>query len=506
MDSISKRKIKNTTQSFLGTFIGLTLALQPVSALAEAPLLSSMKPKPVAATVPRPPQYVALAFDGSKSVPMWNETRAFAKDMTARGKPLKFTYFINADYYLANQYRDSYDAPGLGLGKSAIGFGDQVNDVLNRFDQTNLAFQEGNEIANHAAGHFNGSTWTGDEWTSEFSQFFDLIFNVFKYNHASYTRAFPTGWVFNQSEMVGFRAPNLGQNAALFQTLPKFGVQYDTSLTASSIYWPRKNAQGIWNFPLSSILIAGTAKKTLSMDYNFYYSQSGAKEDPANGAQYEDQMYKSYLAYFQQNYNGNRAPLNIGHHFAQWNAGAYWRAEKHFAETVCGLPDVKCVTYRELMQFMNQLSPATIDAYSAGRFTVPVPVPIHVADNVKFFNVDLSLSAEDNGQLTAHLGGSDLWDLRVNGSITRSFRVNKVPVREEELSIGKLRSLTPTGGTAEIEALVFAGSRELQKKVYRMREMGTANESTLEKHSQELIADPPEAHDELNADKVTAFR
>lgn len=84
--------------------------------------------------------------------------------------------------------------------------------------------------------------------------------------------------------------------------------------------------------------------------------------------------------------------------------------------------------------------------------------------------------------------------------------MNKVPVREEELSISKLRSLTPAGGTAEIEALVFAGSHELQKKVYRMREMGTANESTLEKHSQELIADPREAHDELNADKVTAFR
>jgi hypothetical protein len=323
------------------------------------------------AKVDRPPQYVVFAFDGSKSLPMWNETREFSKTMTAKGKPVKFTYFINAAYYLSDNYKTEYNAPGLGPGKSAIGFGGNVDSIIERFKQTNLARSENNEIANHAAGHFDGSKWTQAEWHQEFSEFYDIIFNIFKFNHIADNVAAGLSklWMFNQQSMIGYRAPQLGVDQGMYAELPNWGIKYDTSGTAAPTLWPKRNKQGLWSFPLAEIKIAGTNHKTLSMDYNFYYYQTRGKEDPAHEKQYEEQMYQSYVDYFFGNYNGNRAPINIGHHFSKWNGGAYWAAEQRLIQLVCGLSEVKCVTYEELMPVVETMEKQNLIAsYQAGDF------------------------------------------------------------------------------------------------------------------------------------------
>ncbi|RZA07453.1 MAG: polysaccharide deacetylase [Proteobacteria bacterium] len=315
-----------------------------------------------AQAAPKPPQYVVLAFDGSKSLDMWNATRQFAKSETDAGRPLKFTYFINAVYYLADANKGQYHGPHAAAGRSAIGFGGSTGDVLNRFDQTNLAREEGNEIANHAAGHYDGSKWSEADWKNEFDQFYDLLFKMFGLNRTQPTRKFPKGWTFSQRDIIGFRAPQLGKSAGLFQALPQFGIRYDTSYTGKPDAWPKKR-DGLWYFPLASIPVAGTGRKTLAMDYNFYYMQSGAKNNSRNSSNYEEQMYQSYVNYFEGNYRGNRAPINIGHHFSLWNGGAYWRAMQRFAQTVCGKPDVKCVTYEELLQVLDKTSPAQLASF-----------------------------------------------------------------------------------------------------------------------------------------------
>lgn len=337
--------------------IYLLFATLLASATASAPAFAE-----------RPPQFVVLAFDGSKSLDMWAATQDFAKEETKAGRPVKFTYFVNAVYYLSDSFKKSYDAPGAGQGKSAIGFGGSAENIQNRFEQTNLAYEGGHEIANHAVGHFDGSKWSEAQWKNEFTQFYDLFFNLFSINKlTNRSRNFPQGWSFDSREIVGFRAPQLGRSVGLYQALPQFGIQYDTSNTAKPNAWPKK-LEKLWYFPLASINIAGTAKKTLSMDYNFYYAQSGAKPDAANSAVYEEQMYQSYVNYFQSNYRGNRAPLNIGHHFSLWNGGAYWRAMKRFASNVCGLPEVKCVTYKELLAYVETLSPSQLKAFESGNF------------------------------------------------------------------------------------------------------------------------------------------
>jgi hypothetical protein len=104
------------------------------------------------------------------------------------------------------------------------------------------------------------------------------------------------------------------------------------------------------------------------MDYNFYYLHSKAKPNPSQAKRYEEDMFKTYMNYFESNYNGNRAPIHIGHHFSAWNNGAYWNALFQFAEAVCGQPEVQCITYSELADFMDLLTPTQITAYQKGVF------------------------------------------------------------------------------------------------------------------------------------------
>ncbi|MDD4989113.1 MAG: hypothetical protein PHV42_01670, partial [Candidatus Pacebacteria bacterium] len=75
------------------------------------------------------PQFVVFSFDGSKSVDMLNETLDFEKKLAGEGKPLHFTYFVNAAYFLSQSTANLYQAPGQPVGKSMIGFSDYKKDI-----------------------------------------------------------------------------------------------------------------------------------------------------------------------------------------------------------------------------------------------------------------------------------------------------------------------------------------------------------------------------------------
>jgi len=255
------------------------------------------------------------------------------------------------------------------VGRSAIGFSENDDQTLiKRISYLNKAFEEGHEIASHANGHFDGSKWTHSHWMSEFKQFTDLIFRVFTNNKLILDSSHTKELVFQERDIIGFRAPQLGVSSGLWSTMDEYSFQYDTSRVNQTNYWPKKETGNIWNFPLASVKIAGTGKRTLSMDYNFYVAHSNAKPDPGNAERYEKEMLETYLHYFESNYNGNRAPIHIGHHFSQWNGGAYWKALKKFAEKVCGLPEVKCVNYNELTEFMNSLDSQTLSQFQKAQF------------------------------------------------------------------------------------------------------------------------------------------
>jgi hypothetical protein len=303
------------------------------------------------------PQFVVLSFDGSYSIKMWQDTRKFARDMSAQGKPVHFTYFISGVYFLTPQYKTHYTAPHQKSGASAIGFALNEKDIYRRTDEINAAVAEGHEIGSHANGHFDGSKWTYEDWKQEFNSFNDLVFNSFINNNFDNQNYEQHTLKLVPQDIIGFRAPVLGVNTSTWKVLNEFGFKYDASGVGKPTSWPVKTADGLWRFPLASIAYTTSTRKILSMDYNFYLHQSQGKDVASFGSdlwnQYYDEMYSSYMNYFMNNYKTNHAPVIIGHHFSLWNDGVYWEVMKNFAREVCGKPDVKCVSFAELTTFLE---------------------------------------------------------------------------------------------------------------------------------------------------------
>lgn len=350
------------------------------------------------ASVDRPPQFVLLAFDGSKSLPMWEETTSFARENN-----IKFTYFISGVYFLAPGDKNLYHEPRHGRGRSAIGWGKGESDISNRVRAVKAAIEEGHEIASHANGHYDGSGYSRSQWSSEMRQFEDIMLAVPDRYNVLRVRGEQMWPDYFQGRMIGFRAPLLGHNTNMFRVLENQGYLYDTSKVDQMGYWPEK-IKGVWNFPLAGLRKARTNRRTLSMDYNFYYGDSeGKRGDASNFGFYEDQMYETYIQYFTHNYFGNRAPVDIGHHFSKWNGGAYWRAMKRFAKTVCPLPEVRCVTYSDLVDFVESAGPSRIASYAEAKFT-----PMSQR------GIDLPVIPQRAGVNSGELTERELEDLRRN--------------------------------------------------------------------------------------------
>ena len=314
-------------------------------------------------------QYVIFSFDGSRSLSMWKETRQFSKDMIAKGKPIHFTYFINPIYLITKETaKYVYQPPRAKMGASMIGYADSEQDVKDRVEQINLAYSEGNEIGSHNVGHFNGSKWSYDEWLQESNSFDSIIMNVQKNN----PNVVIAPWTFNISEFVGFRAPELGVNNSLYKVLSLKKYLYDASGIRMPTKYPVKDKDGVWHIglgiikspdlhsQLNSPSTTGKSNYVLSMDYNFWMMQSHVKNVAKKGTplwnSFFNEMKGAYLNYFNKNYEGNHAPVVIGHHFSTWNDGVYWEAMKSFAEDVCGKPKVKCVTFKEYADYLNSVA------------------------------------------------------------------------------------------------------------------------------------------------------
>jgi hypothetical protein len=316
-----------------------------------------------APAIERPPQFVAIAFDNCTELERWREWTDFAAELNRSGERIRFTFFVSGINFLSNAKKHLYQGPHQARGTSRINFGGSADDVRKRVAFMNALHRDGHEIASHAVGHFDGRSWPAAAWTAEFQSFDDLLRNIVRNNELTADQ----GPGFGPKDIVGFRAPYLAHSPGLYATLAGRGLRYDTSGTSLSHAWPEKR-DGIWRFNLAGIRLAGSGRATLSMDYNFLVAQSGAAPIASRREQFRQQMLDSYLNYFRSNYAGNRAPIHIGHHFTDYQNGAYREALKSFARAVCGLQEVRCVTYRALADFMDTLKPETLAAYRKGDF------------------------------------------------------------------------------------------------------------------------------------------
>ncbi|MFF4404840.1 hypothetical protein [Streptomyces sp. NPDC001404] len=306
----------------------------------------------------KPPQFVVFSWDGSgeDGQKLFSHFRAVGRKYHAT-----MTYFLSGVYLLPSGKRELYDPPRHAAGASDIGFND-VKGVRATVAQLRGAWLEGNEIGTHFNGHFCGSdggvgTWTTEEWMSEIRQAESF---VKRWKTNSGLRGEPPLPFDYSKELVGGRAPCLEGQRHLIPAARAMGFRYDASSIGGRQVWPRRTG-GIWDFPLQDIPVPGQDFETLSMDYNFLANQSGiTKGDPSLRDEWGDQMRDGLLAGFHRAYRGNRAPFFVGDHFESWNGGTYMHAVESVIKTVCGKKGVRCVSFKQLADWLDVQDPGVL--------------------------------------------------------------------------------------------------------------------------------------------------
>ncbi|MGZ2360484.1 hypothetical protein LRE75_28040 [Streptomyces sp. 372A] len=306
----------------------------------------------------KPPQFVVFSWDGAgeDSQRLFSHFREVGKKYDAA-----MTYFLSGVYLLPEGKRAQYDPPKHNAGASDIGFND-TEGIRDTLTQLRGAWQDGNEIGTHFNGHFCGKdggvgTWSVEEWKSEISQAKSFV-KGWKTNDPVLKdeRALPFDY---DKELVGGRTPCLEGQKNMVAAARTMGFRYDSSGVNDQV-WPRKK-NGVWDLSMQLVPVPGRDFETLSMDYNFMFNQSGTTQgDPDKHEYWGNQMRDGLLQAFDRAYDSNRAPLIIGNHFESWNGGTYMRAIEQTIAVVCTKKDVRCVSFRQLADWLDAQDPATL--------------------------------------------------------------------------------------------------------------------------------------------------
>jgi hypothetical protein len=307
----------------------------------------------------KPPQFVVFSWDGAgeDSQKLFSHFRKVAKANNAT-----MTYFLSGVYMLPEEKRELYQPPEHSPGRSDIGFNDEKG-IKDTVQQLRLAWLEGNEIGTHFNGHFCGhdggvGEWSVDEWKDEVAQ----------------AKAFVKSWKSNaglknepplpfdyDKELIGARTPCLEGRQNFVKAARDLGFRYDTSGVNEQV-WPTKK-EGLWDLSMQLVPFPGHVYEPLAMDYNFMVNQSGTRTqgNPDKFAEWGDQMRDGLLRGFQRAYDGNRAPFIIGNHFESWNGGTYMRATQEVIERVCTQAEVRCVSFRQLVDWLDAQDPRVLE-------------------------------------------------------------------------------------------------------------------------------------------------
>ncbi|CAM5535781.1 hypothetical protein [Streptomyces chartreusis] len=306
----------------------------------------------------KPPQFVVFSWDGAGE----DGQRLFSHfRKVARANNATMTYFLSGVYMLPDHKRDLYRPPQHSPGRSAIGFND-AEGISDTVKQLRLAWLEGNEIGTHFNGHFCGSgggvgEWSVEEWKDEITQAKRFV-KSWKTN-TGMSKASPLPFDYDK-ELIGARTPCLEGRKNFVLAAREMGFRYDSSGVNNQL-WPVKR-EGLWDLSMQLVPFPGHSYEQLTMDYNFMVNQSGTKSqgDPDKHEFWGDQMRDGLLMGFRRAYEGNRAPLIIGNHFESWNGGTYMRAVEEVVEAVCNKPDVRCVSFRQLADWLDAQDPAVL--------------------------------------------------------------------------------------------------------------------------------------------------
>ena len=306
----------------------------------------------------RPPQFVVFSWDGAgeDDNKLFSHFRQVAQETRAT-----MTFFLSGIYTLPRSQRMLYAPPGKPQGASAIGYLADEH-VRATIQQVSAAWLEGHEIGTHFNGHFCDSrgvgTWSPQQWRSEIDQAVGFVQSWRTNTGFADLEPLPFDYA---KELTGGRTPCLLGQDQLLPTAQELGWTYDASSPGGLQIWPDKR-QGLWDFPLQSIPFPGTHFSVLSMDYNMMVNQCGPSPDgdPAKRPYWQQQAADAYMAGFNRAYTTNRAPFFIGNHFETWNGGIYMTAVESALRQIAAYPDVRLVSFRQLVAWLEAQDPAVI--------------------------------------------------------------------------------------------------------------------------------------------------
>ena len=294
---------------------------------------------------PKRKQLVIVSFDGAHDNLLWEKSRAMARRTGAH-----FTYFLSCTFLFPKAERAKYQAPHEKRGRSNVGFAPDREDAILRLGEIWLAKLEGHDIGSHGCGHFDGGKWSAADWKAEFTFFREALASAWQ--NAGVGEREPADWQrFVRQDVKGFRAPYLSAGSGLIKALEANGFSYDASLVSKGPALPVATG-GIARFGLPLIPEGSARRPVIAMDYNLYVRHSKGKEKPERAAAFEESTLAAYRDAFASQYDGERIPLQLGFHFVEMNAGAYWRALDRFLTETCGQKDVACVSYVEALDML----------------------------------------------------------------------------------------------------------------------------------------------------------
>lgn len=304
-----------------------------------------------------PPQFVVVSWDGAGEL----SDRLFSRFReVARRNNAHMTFFLSGIYLLPEHRKHLYHPPKHPVGASDIGYLSEES-IHRTIRQLDLAWREGHEIGTHFNGHFCGpdgvDSWSPEQWVSEIEQARWMVQNW--KTTTGHTELDPLPFDYD-TELIGGRAPCLEGQENLLKAAAELGFRYDSSGSGTQV-WPERR-EGVWDIPLQLVPMPGHSYETLAMDYNFMVNQSGegGDGDPAMYQRWRAQTRDALLSGFQRAYEGNRAPLIIGNHFNDWNGGIYMDAIEDVVKDVCPREDVECVSFRQLVDWLDAQDPETL--------------------------------------------------------------------------------------------------------------------------------------------------
>jgi hypothetical protein len=328
----------------------------------------------------RPPQFVVFSWDGA--VQDDRHLMSYVRDFGERDGAA-MTYFVSGLSMLPADRGTRYAPPRHPRGSADVALPDR-DTVAATVQQMRLAWADGSEIGTYLNGHFCGSDggaaerpdpagdaggadsasagWTPQEWAGELRQARDFTQHWKTATGLATLDPLPFDY---PKAVVGARPPCLNDPAGLPAAAAAAGLRYLADPTAQPQIWPVRT-DGLWHFATQEVPVPGRGVETPATDQGFLSVQSGTPvagaPDPQQNAAWGRQMHDGLIAGFDRAYSGNRAPLFVSSHLESWNGGVYLKAVEDAVHEVCGRPDVRCVTYKQLADWLDAQDPKVLAA------------------------------------------------------------------------------------------------------------------------------------------------